>query len=77
MVLASLARYQTRHGAGRSIPYLGHLPTDLIGRSILAFVYAPDVHVVRQAHVDYANVLDSPANGPIAARAAETYGQDL
>ncbi|ETN85877.1 hypothetical protein NECAME_06191, partial [Necator americanus] len=36
----------------RSIPYLGHLPTDLIGRSILAFVYAPDVHVIRQAHVD-------------------------
>lgn len=35
-----------------SIPYLGLLPTDLIGKSLLAFVYSPDVHVVRQAHID-------------------------
>uniref|UniRef100_A0A8R1I4M2 PAS domain-containing protein n=1 Tax=Caenorhabditis japonica TaxID=281687 RepID=A0A8R1I4M2_CAEJA len=38
-----------------SIPYLGLLPTDLIGKSLLAFVYAPDVHVVRQAHIDLNN----------------------
>ncbi|EFO99118.1 CRE-LIN-42 protein [Caenorhabditis remanei] len=38
-----------------SIPYLGLLPTDLIGKSLLAFVYSPDVHVVRQAHVDLHN----------------------
>ncbi|PIC49653.1 hypothetical protein B9Z55_008191 [Caenorhabditis nigoni] len=38
-----------------SIPYLGLLPTDLIGKSLLAFVYTPDVHVVRQAHVDLHN----------------------
>ncbi|CAB3404941.1 unnamed protein product [Caenorhabditis bovis] len=38
-----------------SIPYLGLLPTDLIGKSLLAFVYAPDVHVVRQAHIDLHN----------------------
>ncbi|EPB73952.1 hypothetical protein ANCCEY_06961 [Ancylostoma ceylanicum] len=52
--------FTTKHAAScalthidyTSIPYLGHLPTDLIGRSILAFVYAPDVHVIRQAHVD-------------------------
>nr|CDJ89253.1 Period circadian protein like protein 1 [Haemonchus contortus] len=55
--------FTTKHAAScalthidyTSIPYLGHLPTDLIGRSILAFVYAPDVHVVRQAHVDLHN----------------------
>ncbi|GMT14355.1 hypothetical protein PFISCL1PPCAC_5652 [Pristionchus fissidentatus] len=34
------------------IPYLGHLPTDMIGRSLLCFVYAPDVNIVRQAHLD-------------------------
>ncbi|CAL2035042.1 unnamed protein product [Caenorhabditis brenneri] len=38
-----------------SIPYLGLLPTDLIGKSLLAFVYSPDVHVVRQAHIDLHN----------------------
>ncbi|WKX96798.1 hypothetical protein Q1695_012890 [Nippostrongylus brasiliensis] len=55
--------FTTKHAAScalthidyTSIPYLGHLPTDLIGRSILAFVYAPDVHVIRQAHVDLHN----------------------
>lgn len=34
------------------IPYLGHLPTDMIGRSLFCFVYAPDVHIIRQAHID-------------------------
>uniref|UniRef100_A0A1I7XBP1 PAS domain-containing protein n=1 Tax=Heterorhabditis bacteriophora TaxID=37862 RepID=A0A1I7XBP1_HETBA len=55
--------FSTKHAANcalthvdyTSIPYLGHLPTDLIGRSILAFVYAPDVHVIRQAHIDLHN----------------------
>ncbi|PAV73002.1 hypothetical protein WR25_13427 [Diploscapter pachys] len=35
-----------------SIPYLGLLPTDLIGKSLLAFVYYADVHVVIKAHLD-------------------------
>lgn len=55
--------FMTKHAAScalthidyTSIPYLGHLPTDLIGRSILAFVYAPDVHIIRQAHIDLHN----------------------
>uniref|UniRef100_A0A0K0DF91 PAS domain-containing protein n=1 Tax=Angiostrongylus cantonensis TaxID=6313 RepID=A0A0K0DF91_ANGCA len=55
--------FTTKHAAScalthidyTSIPYLGHLPTDLIGRSILAFVYAPDVHIIRQAHIDLHN----------------------
>ncbi|CAJ0959729.1 unnamed protein product, partial [Mesorhabditis belari] len=38
-----------------SVPFIGHLPTDVIGRSLLSFVYAPDVHVIRQAHIDLHN----------------------
>ncbi|CAJ0565103.1 unnamed protein product, partial [Mesorhabditis spiculigera] len=38
-----------------SVPFIGHLPTDVIGRSLLSFVYAPDVHIIRQAHLDLHN----------------------
>lgn len=45
----------------RSIPILGHFPSEVTGKSIFALIHADDVNIVKQAHQQRKSFRDTNA----------------